>query len=166
VRPGELYGLQWNAVDIKKATILIRNNLKRNAEGWYLKGPKSEAGNRFLPLPEFVVKALQAHQAAQKREKLYRSDGFVFIDLTGEPLKGRDVLTWWHKATVAAGVGRRRFYCSRHTAATLMLNNGVPLEVVSKILGHAGYAITADVYAEVQEDLTRGAADIMDGVLG
>jgi site-specific recombinase XerD len=46
-----------------------------------------------------------------------------------------------------------------------MLNNGVPLEVVSKILGHGGYAITADIYAEVQEELQRNAADVMDSVL-
>jgi integrase len=166
VRPGELFGLQWSAVNLKARTIRIHTGLKRNSEGWYLKGPKTEAGKRTLPLPQFVAEALSAHQRDQKADKLYRRDGFVFCDKAGEPLKARDVLTWWHEATVAAGVGRRRFYCSRHTAATLMLNNGVALEVVSKILGHAGYAITSDVYAEVQEELQRDAADVMDGVLG
>jgi len=166
VRPGELFGLRWSAVDLGARTIAIHTGLKRNAAGWYLKGPKTDAGKRTLPLPQAVVVALKAHQAAQKKEKLFAVDGFVFCDKAGEPLKARDVLTWWHEATIEAGVGRRRFYCSRHTAATLMLNNGVALEVVSKILGHAGYAITADVYAEVQEELQRDAADIMDGVLG
>jgi integrase len=166
IRPGELFGLQWNQVNLRTGTIRITANLKRNAEGWYLKGPKTEASKRPLPLPAFVLAALKTHQAQQKAEKLYRRDSFVFCDKAGEPLKARDVLSWWHAATIEAGVGRRRFYCSRHTAATLMLNNGVDLEVVSKILGHAGYAITADVYAEVQEDLQRDAADVMDGVLG
>jgi integrase len=167
VRPGELYGLQWSAVDSAAGTLAIRSGLKRDAEGaWYLKDPKTNAGKRTLPLPQVVVVALQAHQDQMRAEQLFSGEGFVFCDRTGEPLKARDVLTWWHKATLRAGVGRRRFYCSRHTAATLMLNNGVALEVVSKILGHAGYAITADVYAEVQEDLQRDAADVMDGVLG
>jgi site-specific recombinase XerD len=47
-----------------------------------------------------------------------------------------------------------------------MLNNGVPLEVVSAILGHAGLAITADVYAKVGQAMQRDAADAMDRVLG
>jgi integrase len=76
------------------------------------------------------------------------------------------VLRWWHDLTIAAGVGRRRFHASRHTAATLMLNNGVPLEVVSATLGHAGLAITADIYAKVRADLQRTAADVMQRVLG
>jgi integrase len=166
VRPGELFALKWSAVDLEAKTIRIQAGLKRNADGWYLKGPKTDAGKRTLPLPEFVVTALQAHQDQMIAEDLHGPDSFVFCDTAGEPLKARDVLTWWHKATLRAGVGRRRFYCSRHTAATLMLNNGVALEVVSKILGHSGYAITSDVYAEVQEELQRDAADVMDGVLG
>jgi site-specific recombinase XerD len=47
-----------------------------------------------------------------------------------------------------------------------MLNNDVPLEVVSSTLGHAGLAITADVYAQVQMRLLRKAADTMETVLG
>ena len=46
-----------------------------------------------------------------------------------------------------------------------MLNKGVPLAVVSKTLGHAGLAITADVYAEVRPELQRTAADAMDELL-
>ena len=47
-----------------------------------------------------------------------------------------------------------------------MLNNGVPLEVVSATLGHAGLAITADVYAKVRPELQRTAATAMERVLG
>jgi hypothetical protein len=47
-----------------------------------------------------------------------------------------------------------------------MLNNGVPLEVVSATLGHAGLAITADVYAKVRPALQPQAAETMDDVLG
>jgi len=76
------------------------------------------------------------------------------------------VLRWWHDLTMRAGVGRRRFHASRHTAATLMLNAGVPLEVVSETLGHAGLAITKDVYAKVRPQLQQQAADVMQTLLG
>jgi integrase len=49
----------------------------------------------------------------------------------------------------------RRFHVSRHTAATLLLEAGVPLEVVSAILGHANISMTADIYAKVRSDLKR-----------
>jgi integrase len=55
---------------------------------------------------------------------------------------------------------------TRHTAATLMLNNRVPLEVVSGTLGPAGLAITADVYAKLRPELQRTAADATQQVLG
>jgi integrase len=168
IRPGELYGLRWEQLNLRRGTIDITANLKRRRGGdWYLKGPKTEAGHRpGLPLPKVAVVALRKHQRAQKAELPGVQREFVFTDLDNEPLKGRDVLRWWHDATIRAGVGRRRFYCSRHTAATLMLNNGVPLEVVSKILGHSGYAITSDIYAKVGPGLQRQAAEVMDDLLG
>jgi integrase len=165
IRPGELFGLKWDQVDLRRKSLRIAAGLKRNSDGWYLKGPKTQAGRRPLPLPSPVVEALRVWKREQRGEGSQGQEGFVFTDANGDPLKGRDVLDWWHKATIAAGVGRRRFYCTRHTAATLMLNNGVPLEVISKILGHSDIAITGNVYAEVQEEMTRDAAKVMEGVL-
>ena len=166
VRPGELYGLKWSAVKLSEGKLSIQSTLKRNADGWILKGPKTEAGRRTLVLPDYLVDALKQHQDGQKAEGLCKKDGFVFCDTEGEPLKQRDVLAWWHNATIRAGVGRRRFYCSRHSAATIMLNHGVPLETVSKILGHAGHAITSDVYAEVGEEMQQDAAGILENIFG
>jgi site-specific recombinase XerD len=90
---------------------------------------------------------------------------FVLTTTIGTALDRRNVLCSWRDLTTRAGVGRLRFH-ERHTAATLMLNNGVPLEVVSKMLGHAGLAITADVYAEVGAKRQREATDARERVLG
>jgi integrase len=97
---------------------------------------------------------------------IWRDPGLVFCSTVGTPLNARSLLRRWDDLTTRAGVGRRRFQARRHTAATLMLNNGVPLEVVSKTLGHAGLAITADAYAKVRPELQGTAADAMDRVLG
>jgi integrase len=152
MRPMELFALQWSAVDLRRKVIHIRKS-------------KTPAGVRTIPLSATAVAALARHQGDQKAEGFFTKTGFVFVDETGLPLKHRDITDWWHDALQRANIPRRRFYCTRHTAATLMLNNGVALEVVSKILGHAGLAITSDVYAEVQEELQRDAAEVMDDVL-
>jgi integrase len=62
----------------------------------------------------------------------------------------------------AAGLPRIPFHGLRHSAATALLSAGVPLRVVSDMLGHSGIAITADYYAHVERDLRRDAADAMD----
>jgi integrase len=157
LRQGETIRLRWDDVDLENATLTVTD-------------AKTDAGRRTIALPGFVVSALRSHQRAQRVERMaaavWRDPDLVFASTTGTPLDSRNLLRWWHDLTVRAGVGRRRFHASRHTAATLMLNAGVPLEVVSKTLGHAGLAITADVYAKVRPELQRTAADAMERVLG
>ena len=61
-----------------------------------------------------------------------------------------------------AGVPRVRFHDLRHTAASLMLNNGIPVLVVSKILGHSKPSITLDIYGHLYNEMQGDAARLMD----
>jgi integrase len=54
----------------------------------------------------------------------------------------------------------------RHSTATLLLSRGVPIKVVSEMLGHADVSITLSIYAHVLPDMQDGAADAMDDALG
>jgi len=157
LRQGEARNLRWSDVDLTAGALTVRE-------------AKTEAGRRSIALPDYMVAVLRAHKARQAKERMtaaYWDDpGWVFASTVGTRLDRRNVLRWWHNLTISAGVGRRRFHASRSTSATLMLNNGVPLEVVSATLGHAGYAITADIYAKVRPSLQRQAADVMQRVLG
>jgi integrase len=157
LRQGEALRLRWEDVDLDIGTVIVRV-------------AKTDAGRRTVALPRMVSSSLQEHRRRQLEERVaslvWQEPELVFTTTIGTELDRRNVLRWWHDLTTQAGVGRRRFHASRHTAATLMLNNGVPLEVVSKTLGHAGLAITADVYAEVGAALQREAAEAMERVLG
>jgi integrase len=64
-----------------------------------------------------------------------------------------------------AGLPRVRFHDLRHSAATLMLSRGVPLKIVSEILGHSQISITADTYMHVTPGMQREAAAALDAVL-
>jgi integrase len=157
VRQGEALDLGWSDIDLDAGTMNVE-------------GTKSAASDRAVALPPFVVDGLRRHRTRQLEERLaaplWGDPELVFTTTIGTRIHRRNVLRWWHSLTIRAGVGRRRFPASRHTAATLMLNNGVPLEVVSATLGHAGLAITADVYAKVRPELQRKAADAMENLLG
>jgi integrase len=159
VRQGEALALEWGDIDLTEATLTVRRTTT-----------KTLAGARTIPLPSFVIEALRRHRKAQLEERMaavrWDRPDLVFPTVVGSVYSSRNILRWWHELTIRAGVGRRRFHASRHTAATLMLKRGVKLEVVSKILGHAGYAITADIYAQPDLDLMRQAADAMDQLFG
>ena len=159
LRPFEALGLRWEHL-----------NLDGPAPSLSVVESKTDAGRRELPLPPKVAAALRSHKARQSAERLaapyWHDPGVVFASDIGAEIPYRRLGDWWAPLVCAAGLEHRRLYSTRHTAATLMLENGVPLEVVSKILGHAGLAVTADVYANVGAQLMRGAVDVMDSVLG
>ena len=155
VRQGEALRLRWEHLDIdgEHATAAIP-------------GTKSRASVRKVPLPAVVVEALRDHRTAQRVERMasrYWDDpGLVFPTTAGTPYDRWGILRWWHLLLDAAGVGHCRFHATRHTAATLMLNAGVALEVISHTLGHSSFAITSDIYARPKAELLRSGADAMD----
>ncbi len=157
LRKGEALDLRWSDLDLDRSAVTVM-------------GTKSSSSVRTVALPPYVVATLRRHAARQVQQrvaaKVWGDADLVFTTTIGTKIHVRNATRWWHDLTVRAGVGRRRFHASRHTAATLMLNNDVPLEVVSATLGHAGLSITADVYAKPDAELQRKAADAMEKLFG
>lgn len=79
-------------------------------------------------------------------------------ELPGDFYKNYDLL-------VKAGLPPMRFHDARHTAAVLMLAQGIPLKVVSQVLGHSKISTTADIYAHVLPRQEQEAADLMGDLL-
>lgn len=158
LRIGEVSGLRWDDIDFDAGTLTVQR-------------AKTAAGRRTLPLIGGVGEALRdrrRHQAVERLAAgpLWRDGGYVFTGADGGQMSPTTIRRWWHQTCENTGVGRRRFHASRHTAATLMLADGVPLEVVSAVLGHASLAITADIYAKVGADAKRAALGRLDKMLG
>ena len=84
----------------------------------------------------------------------------------GRPLRPEAVSRAFVTARERSGVPRIRFHDLRHSAATALLAEGVPLAVISEWLGHSGIAITASAYAAIVPELRQDAADAMDRALG
>lgn len=171
LRRGEALALRWGGVDLDAGELTVAGTLKARRGGeLYVDTPKTAAGERTIPLVGGTAEALGEHRRRQTAERLaagplWRDSGHVFTHENGQPLRPARASSWWKALCVRAGIGPRRFHASRHTAATLMLEDGVPLEVVSAILGHAGLAITADVYARVSQDSKRRALARLDATI-
>lgn len=148
------------ALRISEVCALRRSDCDFAKKELHVRRSKTASGVRTLPMIPDVERALKTRFIHQKREKLaagplWRDSGYVLTMATGRDVNTRWLRTWWHKRCSDAGVGHHRFHAARHTAATLMLDDGVPLEVVSAILGHKSLTITADIYAKVTKDAMR-----------
>jgi integrase len=165
VRRGEALGLRWEDVDLKKGVISIRQQLQRIDGELKATDVKTEKSRRSINLSKAMVQELKAHKAAQAEERLasevWQETGYVFTSNVGTPLDPRNVAKRFSSACTKAKIGKWHPHELRHTAASLMLANGVPLQVVSDILGHASIRITSDVYGHVLAPQRQEAAETM-----
>lgn len=172
MRQGELLGLRWREVDLDHATARVTATLQKTPVGLELATPKTHRSNRQIALMLSAVSALRAHRARQAEERLragvaWTEWDLVFCNQVGGPLqKGNVLAKGFVPLLQRASVRRVRFYDLRHTAAALLLGRGVPVKVVSELLGHASIAITLDIYAHVLPDMQAQAAEVMEAALG
>jgi integrase len=177
MRPGEALGLQWSDLDLSAKILRVRRALvpqKKDATGrsWRLEDTKTDKSRRAIPLLPITVEVLSRHRDAQGAERLvggeaYRDHGFVFATPAGEALR-EDVLYKSHylPALRAAGVPTVTLYALRHTAATLLLEAGVPMKVVQERLGHSTMMLTADTYSHVSASLQERAVEDLARYVG
>ena len=89
----------------------------------------------------------------------------MFTTAIGTPLDGRNVTHELQAALSRAGLPRQRFHDLRHAYATLMLEAGEDLAMVSRTLGHSNISTTADTYAHVTPAMQERSAARMDQIL-
>jgi|SRR5579875_1276559 len=170
LRQGELLGLRWQDVDLERGTLSVQYQLQRVDGRLQLIAPKTARSRRTLELPAPVVAALRAHQRRQHAERLaagpaWQESGLVFTSAHGTPLDPRNVVRHFHGLLAQAGLPPKRFHDLRHTAASLLLAEGVDIRVVQQILGHSQIALTANLYAHVMPVLLKDAARKMEATL-
>ena len=142
LRRGEIAGLRWSDVDLKAKTLTIINN-RVSAGGVTVEDdPKSQASRRKLPLPDRLLKVLQAAKRRQAAERLalgehYRAGEYVVCNEIGDPYNPAVLSRYWAKAVQLAGVRHIKLHGGRHTAATLMHLDGVPVAVIAALMGHS-----------------------------
>jgi integrase len=160
LRQGELLALRWQDVDLERGDLAVSHTLQRGTRS--LAEPKTDRARRTLRLPRQVTAALLAHRSRQSIVPLV---GLIFTTQHGTALDSRNVTRYLQRHLARLGLPHQRFHDLRHAFATLMIESGEDLGVVSRILGHADFATTADVYAHLTPAILDRAADRMDAIL-
>jgi integrase len=141
MRQSELLGLQWADIDWLGKTLSIkRQAIKPSAGQVRLDRPKTRNGVRIVDLSNSDIAALRSQE--EKVHQLRKSTDWtemelVFPSLRGTVLNGNRLTTEFETLSERAGLPVIRFHDIRHTAASLMLNNGLPVLIVSRRLGHS-----------------------------
>lgn len=184
MRVGEVTGLTWEDIDFENNTITVSHTLVyydrggKDRCGYAINTPKTNAGNRVIPMIEKVKLALLEEKAYQKElgiECVSKIDGytnFVFVNRFG---------TTYNQATLNKALRRIIRDCNyeimdkgnansiilpnisnhslRHTFTTRMLEAGVNIKVMQEVLGHSDAQTTMNIYAEAKQDFTKEELD-------
>jgi integrase len=169
LRLGELQALRWRDLDLDRRRLQVTATLQAVQDGApVLAEPKTARSKRGVYLSDMAVEALRAHRARQLEQRLllgglYQDNGLVFANAFGRPLDGNNIRTRsFARLLERVGLGPMRFHSLRHAAATLLMAEGVPVKVVSEMLGHADVTVTLKVYSHVLPGMQQQAADAMD----
>ena len=191
LRQGEALGARWVDLDLEAGTWRVTQGIQRQAYrhgcggepcgqkplrcpkrvgGLLMVPPKSDKGRRNIGIPEQLVDALKAHRATQTAERkaagsLWQEHGLVFVQATGGMIDPSRDWEEWKRLLVEADVRDGRLHDARHTAATLLLEQGVDARVVMEILGHSQITLTQNTYQHVMPKVIADATQRVATVL-
>jgi integrase len=171
LRQGELLGLQWRDLDWERRTLRIQRQLQRIiGEGRQFVDLKSASARRSVALGAMTIADLRRHRKHQLEERLFvgrkwQDTDLMFTTMHGGPLDAGYVRRIFKALVASIERPDMRFHDLRHTAATLMLQQGVHPKVVQERLGHAKISMTLDIYSHVLPSMQEEAAELIDDVL-
>jgi integrase len=155
VRVGEALALTWDDVDLVAGEARIRQ----------AKHVRTSPVARVVPLPAVALRALREAKDAQERAGTYRPGGPVIASTSGTHTDYRQVRSAWARLLARAGLGHLRIHDLRHTVATLLLSQGVPVKTVQEMLGHRSEAFLLQRYGHALPSHRHEAARAMDALL-
>jgi integrase len=168
-RRGELLALEWPDIDWLTATLTISKSIEQTISGLRVKRPKSGRARHFR-LGLSSIASLRFEQVRQEGHRsLIEADykgQLVFCEPDGSSLQPHLVSKTIVRRLRRAGIKDASLHTLRHTHASHLLSNRVPLTVVSARLGHADVNITARIYSHMLPDDDSRAADAWETVIG
>ena len=177
LRRSEALGVRWSRIDWEKRTVLLdtkiveyRENGKKKVEP--VEEMKNKSSRRTLPLPDPVVEMLQVQKEHREvYRKMFQGSyntqylDYVCVNQLGELLRPSYVTDHFRELLEKYGLRHIRFHDLRHTFASLLINQDVPLINVSNFLGHSDLSTTANIYAHLDKASKQASAAVISNIL-
>jgi integrase len=167
LRQGEALALRWSDLDLdgQHPVMVVDRSLSRHTGKGLVYGDTKTSQRRDLPLPLDLVNLLKRHRREQREQFLslgvqWSEHTPVFAALrkgSARPIDPANDRKRWLKALARAEEPHVRLHDARHTAATIMLMEGVDMYSVSKALGHSSIQTTIDTYGHLPSASLRSA---------
>ena len=166
MRSGECLGLAWEDIDFDEMTITINHNLTDIGGKHKLGSPKTESSRRVIGMSDVLASIFREQKAYIDRisaalGKNFAHPEMVFTSALGNYRDRNSVYHSLKRFTKGTECENLTLHQLRHCNATLLLNSGVDLKVVSEHLGHRDINITADIYADVLKSTKVKVADLI-----
>ena len=152
---GKALALRWMDLDLENGMLVVRHHEQDDA-------PTKSGNERRIPLRGDALDALRKEHERHDPDP----SAHVIVDGHNQPIRGDRVshrFKFFVRKAKLSGREQIRFHSLRHSCASWLIQQGVPLPVVSKILGHSSTQITDEIYAHVSDDAVTEA---MDDVFG
>lgn len=168
LRRGELLGLRWQDIDLKAGKLSVKRALAYTPQkGKFFKLPKNKKSRRTIDISREVIEVFKDLKKKQAEAKLfygqyYKDHGLVFCQPDGTPMHPDTPSSWFPEFLQRIGLPRLNFHCLRHTHASLLLQAGVDIKVISERLGHSSIRITYDLYAHLMPGMQKEAVNKLE----
>lgn len=177
LRRAEVMGLRWEAIDFEAKTLTIRHivtSTRIDGKQVLIEADraKTKSSLRTLPLVDSIAERLKTVKKQQEYNRKICGNsynqkylGYVFVDAMGNLIHPNTVTSEFPKLLEDNGLRRIRFHDLRHSCASLLLKEGVPMKQIQEWLGHSDISTTANIYAHLDSQSKTLSAQAMTGAL-
>ena len=171
LRRSEVLGIRWSAVDFERGTVSINHKVTETTVNGQHKlytedKLKTKSSFRTLPLIPAVRTLLEEQKEKQAQyRKLFRKsycrdyEDYVCTDEMGKLFRPNYVTDHFNILLKRHGLRHIRFHDLRHSCASLLLSQGIPMKQIQDWLGHSTFATTADIYSHLDFNSKQESAD-------
>ena len=171
LRLGKLIGLQWPDIDFDNCCLHVLRSNQTTTDGKIIsKNPKNETSVLKVTIPSLALDILREYRENQSRKaqlllNKWHKSNWVFTTWDGKPMYPSTPSQWFQKFFKKYDLPKIPFHSRRHTSATLLIAQNMPLKNISSRLGHADIRTTGNIYAHALDSIDRKVAETMNDIL-
>jgi integrase len=163
VRSEEARALTWEHVDLEAGTILVWRSVRAGGD------TKTNRSRRTLKLPEIAVEALRGQWRRQEERanagEQWQEHDLVFTTSLGTAYESHNLRRDFRRVTATAGLGARWVPKELRTSFVSMMSyQGVPVEEIARLAGHASSRTTEVIYRRELRPVITTGAEVMDQI--